>query len=374
MESKVSLDLISRSTLNLGHGHSTTQHLVPSIKFENKLRFHYANRPCQNNRAIYLESNIKFLRLMHLTTHISKSAYSNYVPQNREAIRQWDVSEPENGLTTPLGQWTAANMQLTSRYHSTLKIASKFESCGRDEDRMWIKYGDKLVGLVCELLKAIRKKRSREIKRTEKQKQKQEVTVSATHVVEESEEEQEPLEHDTETNAPVPRIPDIVHWKDEIHQWDLGDPEYGLTLPLGRWTPAMAQGNKTYHNRRTIARVFDFYGRDEDEMRREYDNGMNGSARKLMKAMNWRHLRVKKRVYEFEFCGRDGNTVRKLHGKNMDNISHLMLSIRWRKRLKKQGKTTLMKALEENEDELLDKNDQEEPFSEKHKAATADDT
>lgn len=187
-------------------------------------------------------------------------------------------------------------MQLTSRYHSTLKIASKFESCGRDEDRMWIKYGDKLVGLVCELLKAIRKKRSRERKRTEKQKQKQEVTVSATHVVEESEEEQEPLEHDTETNAPVPRIPDIVHWKDEIHQWDLGDPEYGLTLPLGRWTPAMAQGNKTYHNRRTIARVFDFYGRDEDEMRREYDNGMNGSARKLKKAMNWRHLRVKKRV------------------------------------------------------------------------------
>lgn len=77
---------------------------------------------------------------------------------------------------------------------------------------------------------------------------------------------------------------------------------------------------------------------------------------------------------EFEFCGRDGNTVRKLHGKNMDNISHLMLSIRWRKRLKKQGKTTLMKALEENEDELLDKNDQEEPFSKKRKAATADDT
>lgn len=78
-------------------------------------------------------------------------------------------------------------------------------------------------------------------------------------------------------------------------QWNEGDPDNGLDVPLSDWTPVMRHKNATYYDRKLVVKEFESFGRSEAKMRKVYGESMNGLG-KLTKAIRSRHKRQKQGV------------------------------------------------------------------------------
>ncbi|KAF9084375.1 hypothetical protein BGX27_003824, partial [Mortierella sp. AM989] len=64
------------------------------------------------------------------------------------------------------------------------------------------------------------------------------------------------------------RIPDIATWKDAIRQWDNGELDKGLALPLKNWTTGMRRTDPSrYSQRKLIATEYIYLGRSDQNMR-----------------------------------------------------------------------------------------------------------
>ncbi|KFH74011.1 hypothetical protein MVEG_01224 [Podila verticillata NRRL 6337] len=90
-------------------------------------------------------------------------------------------------------------------------------------------------------------------------------------------------------------IPAISHWKEAILQWDQGDPDNGLNVPLSDWTVAMRRKHATYYDRKVVAKEFESFGRSEAKMRKVYGSSM-GKFTMLTKAIRSRHKQQKQGV------------------------------------------------------------------------------
>lgn len=80
-------------------------------------------------------------------------------------------------------------------------------------------------------------------------------------------------------SAPTaPRIPDISTWKDAIRQWEEGDLDKGLTIPLKLWTTRMRNTDASrYSQRKLIATEYINLGGSDENMR-----NVHGDAVKLV--------------------------------------------------------------------------------------------
>ncbi|KAG0335891.1 hypothetical protein BG000_007145, partial [Podila horticola] len=388
------------------------------------------------------------------------------------AIRQWDEGEPELGLTVPLGQWTAEMAQQNLTYYNRKMIVREFEFFGRDEDRMREAHGDSM-NLVSRLLESIRQRLKSQWQTPQDGRNEegdrgldgQSETIVNIEEVGDGDQPQAQSQQQQPQQVPIPKV---FHWRDVIRQWDEGDPENGLLVPLRDWDSVMRTGNAMYYHRKTIVKEFEFFGRDADKMKEVYGDIMDRGVRKLLVAIHNRHKQQKAeeerkqsearlaergdgaeinqgeeaaaeqgpdnfpvvpRIYfwkqaieqwekgepdrgltvpmrdwpvewrnshktstvyklyltrkfiaeEFEFCGRDENRMRQLHGKNMEQIKTLQLSIR--KRRIQAGKQKEAEALvdggERDEDEDVETDElevdaEDEPLIRKRKAITWD--
>ncbi|KAF9381855.1 hypothetical protein CPC16_009646 [Podila verticillata] len=178
----------------------------------------------------------------------------------KEAIKQWDEGDPENGLDIPLSQWTLEMRRNQSAYNDRKLIVKEFESFGRSEVEMRLVYGESMNG-VRRLVKAIRIKRK-------------------------------PPKQETEEDEKGVHVPRATDWKDVIQQWERGDPDNGL-IPLCKWNRTMQQQSHVYLKRRVIGKEFEFYGRDEARMRQVYGDSMDQIVT-LLKAIRDRHKSLEK--------------------------------------------------------------------------------
>ncbi|KAF9366306.1 hypothetical protein CPB97_006791, partial [Podila verticillata] len=64
-----------------------------------------------------------------------------------------------------------------------------------------------------------------------------------------------------------PTIPKISNWREAVQQWEEGDPENGVTVPLRDWNLEMRRGQRRYYDRKMVAQEFEYQGRNEDKMR-----------------------------------------------------------------------------------------------------------
>ncbi|GJJ69490.1 hypothetical protein EMPS_01836 [Entomortierella parvispora] len=65
----------------------------------------------------------------------------------------------------------------------------------------------------------------------------------------------------------APRIPNVKTWKDCITQWEQGDPENNLLLPLRHWTKAMRKTDPSrYSQRKLITNEYNRLHRNEENM------------------------------------------------------------------------------------------------------------
>lgn len=81
-----------------------------------------------------------------------------------------------------------------------------------------------------------------------------------------------PLQHPEQT------IPDIMHWKEAILQWEKGDRANGLTVALSKWTADMKkapQHKRCYKAREKIVKQYKLHGQDGRRMRKEYGDKMD---------------------------------------------------------------------------------------------------
>ncbi|KAK3827176.1 MAG: hypothetical protein JOS17DRAFT_791951 [Linnemannia elongata] len=95
-----------------------------------------------------------------------------------------------------------------------------------------------------------------------------------------------------EDESPVaPRIPTAKKWQDVIKQWEHGDLEKGLLVPLKDWTATMRKTDPTrYSQRKLIALEFIRLGRSERNMRDTY--GLSANAiRDLLDSIRLSKLR-----------------------------------------------------------------------------------
>ncbi|KAF9390091.1 hypothetical protein CPB97_009988 [Podila verticillata] len=88
-------------------------------------------------------------------------------------------------------------------------------------------------------------------------------------------------------------IPVISHWKEAVLQWEQGDRDKGLDVPLSEWTHAMSHRNCTYNDRKLIFEEFESFGRSGARMRKVYGNSMNGLKKLLIAIRSRRKLKKK---------------------------------------------------------------------------------
>lgn len=93
-----------------------------------------------------------------------------------------------------------------------------------------------------------------------------------------------------------PDLPRIQSWKDVIRQWYEGEPKRGLVVPLGEWPGAWRRGNPAFYNRSVIIKEFEYFGRDEDNMRGEYGDLLRGRVNDLVGEIRARRARRAKRA------------------------------------------------------------------------------
>lgn len=355
----------------------------------------------------------------------------------KDVIQQWDRGDPDRGLAVPLCKWTSAMIkQHRPTYFNRRTIAKEFERHGHSESRMQEVYGDVLNGGIHHLYKAIRIKRNSSMPGTgqdiEKERKVQRPTrhddVQSnrqrwnTQNKGQQQEEMSPEQHHSTDDSQALKIPATSSWKEIVRQWDEGDPEKGLNVPLCNWTTAMIRScYSAFYRRALIANEFDFQGRSADKMEETYGDSLSTPTRlvqaiterrrqrKALEVVNqinaqavgivpseqgqevnekdgegyedvgpympavpkithWREAveqweegdpirgltrpfrlwpkswRVRSRVHqmynirktiaeEFEFCGRDGERMRQLHGTNVDSVQALLESIHRRRNL-----------------------------------------
>ncbi|KAF9086002.1 hypothetical protein BGX27_003290 [Mortierella sp. AM989] len=100
---------------------------------------------------------------------------------------------------------------------------------------------------------------------------------------------------DGDERAAAPRIPDIITWKDAVQQWESGDIEKGLSVPLKLRTPRMRKTEPSRY-----------------------------SQRKLI-------------AMEFNLLHKSDKNMRDIHGGAVDLVSNLITSIRFHKRERKRS-------------------------------------
>lgn len=151
-------------------------------------------------------------------------------------------------------------------------IVTEFDSLGCSESMMHKVYGDS-VKSIGKLVSAIRSRRM----------------LQAQGLEEEVEEEEG--EEEGEGKPPhEQRIPRAYSWKEVIRQWDEGDPDNGLHVPLSQWSEAMRQiHNRTFTDRKLIAKEFELHGRSEDRMQQIYGASLGGGTVTLLNAIRKRH-------------------------------------------------------------------------------------
>ncbi|KAF8947322.1 hypothetical protein BGZ52_007988, partial [Haplosporangium bisporale] len=116
----------------------------------------------------------------------------------------------------------------------------------------------------------------------------------------------------------IQTIPAISHWKEAIQQWEQGDRDRGLDVPLSQWTLATKCKNATYYNRKLI-------------------------------------------FQEYESFGRSGARMRKVYGKSMDRLKDLVIAIRSRRRLEEKGVEDRGQEAEQQEEEEEKEEEEEGP-------------
>ncbi|KAG0027149.1 hypothetical protein BGZ82_009135 [Podila clonocystis] len=370
----------------------------------------------------------------------------------KEAIRQWDDGDPEQGLTKPLSQWTTPMIKRNpSTYNERRKIAQEFEFFGRDENRMREAHGNSMDG-VTRLLESIRRRCSLQRRREEEDDSEEERCQDEKDgseyeeaQPEERKEEQEDdddddddddEEHDDDdeedddddeeaeekegedeeaveqdkTNRKAQPIPIISNWKEAIQQWEEGDPDNGLTMKkeYGNNMDGVRKLMKAIHNRRKRQKAEGGGGGtrrgrdsvdnvDDEDLDDGEDADKEGSESPpnmvVPRIHNWKQaLRqwekgdpenglivpirdwppewrrqshpggLHKLYYfrqfiaeEFEFCGRDENRMRELHGKNMGQIKAFVRSIR-----KRRMEMTQQEKADAPEDENRDDENEED--------------
>ncbi|KAF8985364.1 hypothetical protein BGZ46_004704 [Entomortierella lignicola] len=94
--------------------------------------------------------------------------------------------------------------------------------------------------------------------------------------------------------AYAPRIPDISTWKDAVSQWENGDLDKGLSIPLKHWTVPMRRTDPSrYSQRKLIATEFIYLGRNDRNM-----SDVHGESVELVSnliASNRAHKRARKK-------------------------------------------------------------------------------
>ncbi|KAF9290041.1 hypothetical protein BGZ74_000579 [Mortierella antarctica] len=251
----------------------------------------------------------------------------------REAIKQWEEGDPENGLTVPLRDWSVAWRRRSGAHYIRKLIVKEYEHFDRDADKMHAVYGANMTGVVSRFVRAINKRHRRQTDGAARNRKKRTRggagSDSDDNVYlkeEEEDEEVEPLSvvpklNDVDFGPPpvvkfvgdlsyLPVVPKINHWRQAIQQWEHGDPEKGLMVPIRDWPLEWRKAdrvNKTYHNRKRIVDEFEACGRDEAEMRKIHGKKMDG-AYSLLVSINSRRrkeLRQRKEEEALEDAGRD---------------------------------------------------------------------
>ncbi|KAG0339228.1 hypothetical protein BG000_002597 [Podila horticola] len=222
----------------------------------------------------------------------------------KEAIQLWEKSDPSIGVTIPLREWSASMRGEDQGYSDICTIAQEFEFQGRDEKKMQQAYGNllddglhKLLLAICEV-RQIRSVMEQNPAATidehvDKEAQNEEHTVSMdeNQTWNEQVDSEKPSEEDNgvgATQPTVPIIPRCSDWKEVIRQWDEGDPENGLSIPLSRWPPEWSKCHQTYRLRKMIVTEFESFGRDESRMRSVYGRDMDG-VWKFVQSIRARH-------------------------------------------------------------------------------------
>jgi hypothetical protein len=89
------------------------------------------------------------------------------------------------------------------------------------------------------------------------------------------------LSEATGQRAPGPRIPNVRTWKDCITQWDEGDLENGLTLPLRHWTKSMRKTDPSRYSQRKLI-TNEYYRLNQSDKNMEEVHGMELTAVKRL--------------------------------------------------------------------------------------------
>ncbi|KAF9170859.1 hypothetical protein BGX21_003143 [Mortierella sp. AD011] len=104
----------------------------------------------------------------------------------------------------------------------------------------------------------------------------------------------------------APRIPDITTWKDVIRQWDDGDLEKGLAIPLKLWTVRMRNTDSSrYSQRKLVATEYIRLGRSEANMKE-----VHGDAVELVSNLI-ASIREQKRIRKRSILGIDTSGKRR---------------------------------------------------------------
>lgn len=207
---------------------------------------------------------------------------NSYIPPFvhwREAIQQWDVGDPKNGITVPLRDWDLAMRRGQKRYYDCKLVAQEFEYHGRNEDKMRQLYGDSSNGGIKKLLTAIRSRRNLGILQPPAEVVENEPLNPGTSDDESDQEnhgrpQRQKKKPDQGTSA-HPTIPKISSWREAVQQWEEGDPDNGLIVPLCKWATVTRESRATHANRKLIANEFDFFKRDEHKMREVHGKSMD---------------------------------------------------------------------------------------------------
>ncbi|KAF9205538.1 hypothetical protein BGZ59_000407, partial [Podila verticillata] len=222
-----------------------------------------------------------------------------------DAIRQWDHGDSENGLAVPLKEWSSFMRANNRNFRKRKAIVEEFEFFERNQALLEACHGENVQG-VDKLLRSIwqrRKKGDRhyadiDLKEPGVQRSKEQTinNVKEEELKEQSQQDGEELDEEGGSDEFIAQtIPRISHWKEAILQWDGGDPDKGLTIPLHKWPSEFRQMHQdTIYPRQTVAKEFEFFGRDEAKMREVYGDSMSGPLKKLVAAIRERHRFMKK--------------------------------------------------------------------------------
>ncbi|KAF9383544.1 hypothetical protein CPB97_006380, partial [Podila verticillata] len=215
----------------------------------------------------------------------------------KDAIKQWEHGDPAKGLVLPLYEWPLEMRVNLITYSNRKTIFEEFEAFGRSEAKMRKVYGKNMEGPVDRLLRAIRTRRKLlkkgvefELSNEDKVSEGEEDEDAERDDAEEDQHQEGRIDHGN--NVPALPIPKVFHWRDVIRQWDEGDPDNGLTVPLSKWSMAMRRRNLLYPHRRAIVREYELCGRDEAKMRQVYGANMDRVNSLLLAIRKKRHRQM----------------------------------------------------------------------------------